>query len=108
MTSRPKLAFVPPALPPLVAEAPGGGEWLHEVKHDGYRAIAVVEDGRARVFTRRGHDYTARMPGIVDALTGLPCCSSVIDGEAVILGQDGVSDFFALHAALARQHGLGW
>jgi bifunctional non-homologous end joining protein LigD len=73
MTSRPKLAFVPPSLPTLVASSPGVVEWLHEIKHDGYRAIAVVDDGRARVFTRRGHDYTARMPGIVEALAGLPC-----------------------------------
>jgi bifunctional non-homologous end joining protein LigD len=104
MTSRPKLAFVPPALPTLVADSPAGADWLHEVKHDGYRAISVVEDGRARIFARRGHDYTARMPSIAEALAGLPCRSAVIDGEAVILAEDGVSDFFALHAALARQH----
>jgi bifunctional non-homologous end joining protein LigD len=53
---------------------------------------------------RRWHDYTGRVPGIVEALEGLPCRSAVIDGEAVILGEDGVSDFFALHAALARRH----
>jgi bifunctional non-homologous end joining protein LigD len=103
-TSRTKLAFIPPALPTLVAEAPGGDEWLHEVKHGGYRTIAVVEDGRARVFTRRGRNYTSRMPGIVEALGDLSCRSAVIDGEAVIFGEDGVSDFFKLHAALARQH----
>jgi bifunctional non-homologous end joining protein LigD len=104
MTSRQMLAFVPPGLPSLVARSPGGDAWLHEVKHDGYRAITVLDDGRARIFTRRGQDYTARMPGIAEALAGLPCRSAVIDGEAVILGEDGVSDFFALRAALARRH----
>jgi bifunctional non-homologous end joining protein LigD len=103
MTSR-QLAFIPPCLPTLVAESTSGDAWLHEVKHDGYRIIATVEDGRPRIFTRRGHDYTSRMPRIVEALAGLPCRSAVIDGEAVILGEDGTSDFFALHAALARQH----
>jgi bifunctional non-homologous end joining protein LigD len=67
MTSRP-LAFVPPALPTLVTRSPSGDEWMHEIKHDGYRAIAVVEDGSLRVFTRRGADYTDRMPGVVEAL----------------------------------------
>jgi bifunctional non-homologous end joining protein LigD len=61
MTPRPKLAFVPPSLPTLVAKSPVGDEWLHEVKHDGYRAIAVVEEGRARVFSRR--PYTAGQVG---------------------------------------------
>jgi ATP-dependent DNA ligase len=41
MTSRQKPAFVPPALPTLVAKSPSGGEWLHEVKHDGYRDGAI-------------------------------------------------------------------
>jgi bifunctional non-homologous end joining protein LigD len=44
------------------------------------------------------------MPGIAEALAGLPCRSAVIDGEAVILGEDGVSNFFAQRAALARRH----
>ena len=59
MTPRPKLAFIAPALPTIVAESPTGDEWMHEVKYDGYRALAVLEDGRARIFTRRGHDYRA-------------------------------------------------
>jgi bifunctional non-homologous end joining protein LigD len=75
MPTRPnaKLAFIRPALPTLVAETPGGDEWLHVVKHDVYRAIALVEDGRARIFTRRSRNYTDRMPGILEALAGLPC-----------------------------------
>jgi bifunctional non-homologous end joining protein LigD len=85
MMSRPKPAFVPPALPTLVAASPGGDEWLHEVKHDGYRVIAVLDAGRARVFSRRGKDYTSRMPSLAEALAGLPCRSAVIDGETVIL-----------------------
>jgi hypothetical protein len=46
MTSRAKLAFVPPSLPTLVAKSPGGDAWLREVKHDGYRVISVVEAAR--------------------------------------------------------------
>jgi hypothetical protein len=82
MTSRPnaKPAFAPPALPTLVAETPGGGEWLHEVKHDGYRAIVAVEDGRARIFTRRGHDDTDRMPVV-------PFASRKLSSPMTALGQ---------------------
>jgi hypothetical protein len=93
-------------LPTLVAASPSGDAWMHEVKHDGYRAIAVIDAGRPRIFTRRGHDYTGRMPGIVEALSGLPCRSAVIYGGAVILGEDGVSDFFALLAARSPARAL--
>jgi bifunctional non-homologous end joining protein LigD len=63
MTSRSnaELAFVLPALPTLVAASPSGGEWRHEVKHDGYRAITVVEDGRARIWATRTHIAGSRL-----------------------------------------------
>jgi bifunctional non-homologous end joining protein LigD len=97
-----KPTFVPPASPTLVAASPSGDEWLREIKHDGYRTIAVAED-RARVFTRRGRDSSDRMPGIAQALVALRCRSAVIGGEAEFLGVMRVG-FFALHAALARQN----
>jgi bifunctional non-homologous end joining protein LigD len=59
-------------LPTLVATSPSSNAWLHEIRRDGYRAIAVLDAGKPRIFTRRGQDYTARMPAIAEALAGLP------------------------------------
>jgi bifunctional non-homologous end joining protein LigD len=76
-------------------------EWLHEVKYDGYRLIVVREDKRVRLLTRNGHDWSGRFPWIVEAALKNRQKHFVIDGEAVVLGVDGVSDFEALHS---RQH----
>ena len=52
-------------LPSLVEEPPSGGDWIHEVKHDGYRTQLVLERGEVRAFTRRGFDWTDGNPPIV-------------------------------------------
>ena len=96
--------WVAPAIPTLVREAPSGSNWLHEIKHDGYRTICVIDQGTASIYTRRGHNWANRMPSIARALAGLKARSAVLDGEAIVIGEDGLSDFFALHAALARKH----
>jgi bifunctional non-homologous end joining protein LigD len=96
--------WIAPAIPTLVREAPRGPNWLHEIKHDGYRSICVVDQGAISIYTRRGHNWADRMPSIARALEGLKVRSAVIDGEAIVVGEDGLSDFFALHAALARKH----
>jgi bifunctional non-homologous end joining protein LigD len=95
-------AFVAPCDPVLVRTPPSGSDWLHEVKFDGYRMISVIDKGQVRIHTKRGLDWTARMPGIAQALAGLKVRSAVIDGEAIMNGADGAPDFFALHAALAK------
>jgi bifunctional non-homologous end joining protein LigD len=95
-------AFVAPCVPTLVRTSPSGQDWLHEIKHDGYRVCCVLDRGKVGIFTKRGLDWADRMPGIAAALADLKLRSAVIDGEAVMVGADGISDFFALHAALAR------
>jgi bifunctional non-homologous end joining protein LigD len=70
---------------------------LHEVKYDGYRLIVVRDDTRVRLFTKNGNDWTSRFPGIAEAALKNHRKQFVIDGEAVILGVDGVPDFNALH-----------
>jgi bifunctional non-homologous end joining protein LigD len=67
-------------------------------KSDGYRLIVRRDGKRARVFTRRGFDWTGRFPWIEDALHSLRVQSATIDGEAVVCGQDGISDFEKLHS----------
>ena len=74
-----------------------GPDWVHEIKHDGYRLI-VRRDGKAvRLFTRRGHDWTDRYPAIAAAGAKLRARSFTLDGEAVISGADGVAVFDGLH-----------
>jgi len=95
--------FIPPCKPTLRPKAPSGSRWQFEIKHDGYRAQCHVNGGQVRIFTKNGFDWAPRMPAIVAALEQLPVSSAVIDGEAVMEGPDGVTDFFTLHAALAAK-----
>jgi bifunctional non-homologous end joining protein LigD len=75
-----------------------GPDWLHEVKYDGYR-LRVERDGdRVRLITRGGYDWSKSYPWIVEAALKNRYKQFVIDGEAVILGVDGISDFNALHS----------
>jgi bifunctional non-homologous end joining protein LigD len=80
---------------------PAGPDWLHEVKHDGFRMIVLRDGDRVRLFTRNGHDWSNRYPWIVDAARRLRQKQFVMDGEAVVLGVDGISDFAALYS---RRH----
>jgi bifunctional non-homologous end joining protein LigD len=90
--------FVEPCMPSVRPTAPRGREWVHEIKHDGYRLIVRCEGKRARVFTRRGFDWTGRFRWIEDALLSLKAQSAVLDGEAVWCGHDGISNFDKLHS----------
>ena len=96
-------AFVPPCLATLADRPPKGEGWVHEVKFDGYRVQAVLSEGRVRLLTRTGLDWTARFGrGIATAVEGLSCDSAVIDGEIVVLDDSGVSTFADLQAALSE------
>ena len=95
--------FILPCKPTLRLKAPSDRRWQFEIKHDGYRAQCHVNGGQVRIFTKNGFDWAARMPAIVASLEQLPVSSAVIDGEAVMEGPDGITDFFALHTALANK-----
>ena len=82
-------------------EIPAGPDWLHEIKHDGYRLIVQRDGKRVRLFTRNGHNWSGRFPLITEAALRNRNSSFVIDGEAVLLGVDGRSDFNGLHS---RKH----
>jgi bifunctional non-homologous end joining protein LigD len=90
-----------PCIPTRSTKVPAGKDWLHEIKHDGYRLIVQREGKRVRLFTRNGHDWSNRYPTIVEAALRNRSSSFVIDGEAVLLGGDGISDFNGLHS---RRH----
>ncbi len=93
-------AFVEPQLATLSSEAPEGQDWLHEIKLDGYRIQARVENGRAQLLSRRGNDWSTRLPSIASALGALPAESALLDGELVVLRDDGISDFQLLQKSL--------
>jgi bifunctional non-homologous end joining protein LigD len=87
-----------PCIPTRGTKVPTGTDWLHEVKYDGYRIIVQREGKRVRLFTRNGHDWSGRYPLITEAALKNKSTSFVVDGEAVLLGVDGVSDFNGLHS----------
>ncbi|NEX45907.1 DNA ligase D [Pseudotabrizicola algicola] len=94
--------FVPPMLATLAPAAPKGARWLHEIKFDGYRLQARIEAGSVTLLTRSGLDWTARFGAAVPAaLRDLALRSALMDGELVVEGGDGASDFSALQADLS-------
>jgi bifunctional non-homologous end joining protein LigD len=100
--NRPSLAFKPPCLARAVPAPPDGKNWLHEIKFDGYRVQALVEDGRVRILTRTGLDWTTRFGTLVKSFAGLHVASAIIDGEAVVRNGEGVSRFHLLQAELKQ------
>jgi bifunctional non-homologous end joining protein LigD len=72
--------------------------WVHEIKHDGFRLMVRREGVRVRCFTRGGFDWADRFPAIVEAAVRIRSSSFLIDGEAVIVRDDGLSDFNALRS----------
>jgi bifunctional non-homologous end joining protein LigD len=84
-------AFIEPCLPRPAKQPPTGRGWIHEIKHDGFRILAQRADGRVRLRTRKGTDFSSRFPQIVAALTVLPVRSCLIDGEAIVYDENGLA-----------------
>lgn len=91
-----------------LAERPPEGDWLYEVKFDGYRILARVRGDEVRLFTRNGHDWTERLPQQAKALAKLGLSDSWLDGEVVALNEQGLPDFQQLQNAfdIGRSHDL--
>jgi bifunctional non-homologous end joining protein LigD len=90
---------IKPELATLVESAPEG-EWRYEIKFDGYRVMARVDNGAVKLFTRNGHDWTHKLPRQAEAIASLALESAWLDGEMVVANEDGVPDFQALQNAL--------
>lgn len=102
-----KNAALPDHLQPQLAtlvDAPPAGDWHYEVKFDGYRILARIEGADVRLFTRNGHDWSAKMPHQVQALRDLKLKSAWLDGEVVVAGENGLADFQALQNAFDTEH----
>ncbi len=92
--------FRPPQLAVLSTTPPSGPEWLHEIKFDGYRVLAAMAGGSAKLYTRSGLDWTEKFRGVAEAVAQLPARGALIDGEVVVLDENGRTDFGRLQRAL--------
>ncbi|HEX4235152.1 MAG TPA: DNA ligase D [Caldimonas sp.] len=92
-------AKLEPQLATLVAVAPAG-DWIVETKFDGYRLMARIEHGNARLVTRGGHDWTDKMKPLAAAVESLGIASAWLDGEIVVMGEGGLPEFNALQNAI--------
>ena len=90
-------AFIHPCQPTVATKPPTGPGWAHELKHDGYRLQIHVRDGRVRLYTMNGADWSKRYPLIVAEAARLKG-SAILDAEVVCSDKDGVPDFGLLHS----------
>lgn len=109
--AQPNLPFDPmperiePCLALLKPAPPKGPDWVFEVKWDGYRLAIHIEPKGVRIITRGGHDWTHRFPAIAEAAGKLGVGAAILDGEAVVLDEEGRSDFGALQRSLGGRGG---
>ncbi|MGO8244074.1 non-homologous end-joining DNA ligase [Rhizobium johnstonii] len=96
---------VEPCLALLKARPPKGDDWVYEIKWDGYRLSVHIEPTGIRILTRGGHDWTDRFPAIKQAALWLPVGTAILDGEAVVLDEQGRSDFGLLQRSLGGRGG---
>lgn len=94
-----------PQLATLIEEPPAGTDWLSEIKFDGYRMLARIEDGEIRIFSRNGLPWEQKLPKIAKSLARLKVESAWLDGEIVVLDEDGRSSFSRLKNALGGEQG---
>ncbi|MDZ3992455.1 DNA ligase D [Pseudomonas sp. Teo4] len=102
-----KPAALPVNLQPQLAtlvDSPPSGDWRYEIKFDGYRMLARIDGDDVRLFTRNGHDWSAKMPSQIAALRALGLTSAWLDGEMVVVNQHGAVDFQALQNAFDTDH----
>ena len=92
-------ATLAPQLATLSKAVPSSGEWISEVKFDGYRLMARIDEGRVRLITRGGHDWTSKLASLAGEVESLGIDSAWLDGEIVVLAADGTPDFNALQNA---------
>ncbi len=99
-------AQLSPQLATLVSATPPG-EWIAEAKFDGYRLMTRIDRGRATLMTRGGNDWTVRMPSLTRALESLGLDNAWLDGEIVVMREDGAPDFNQLQQALGKTRSAG-
>src|SRR5277367_6851694 len=96
--SRLPLVSLEPCLPRLAKTPPTGPDWIHEIKHDGFRIIARRNGDKIRLISRNGKDLTYRFPLAAQAVAALPVNSCVIDGEATVSDPTGLAVFSSIRS----------
>jgi bifunctional non-homologous end joining protein LigD len=101
--------YIDPQAATLVGKVVPGEQWLHEIKYDGYRIVCRIDkEGKGvRFYTRKGFDFTDRMPKLARAVARLPVTQAWLDGEIVVFTPDGRSDFHALQNAFKHASDRG-
>ena len=94
--------FIQPCLASLRDRPPRAGGWLHEIKFDSYRTQLHLHAAKPKAFTRRGNDWSKRFDYLLSELVMLPTRECIIDGEAVVQDEKGLTDFGALQDDLAK------
>jgi bifunctional non-homologous end joining protein LigD len=87
------VGFIEPCLPSAADCPPSGPNWIHEIKHDGFRLMARRDPIGIRLLTRNGYDWSSRYPAIVEAVNHLKVRSCLLDGEAVACDERGLAVF---------------
>ena len=95
-------AFIHPCRPIVAKQPPQGPGWAHELKYDGYRLQIHVRDGRVRLYTMNGSNWTDRYPRIIEEAVRIQG-SAILDAEVVCLDDKGVAQFDTLHSRTADQ-----
>jgi len=93
-----KARFIEPMKAKLVEKPPAAGDWIYELKFDGIRLIAVKSDKKVSLLSRNQNDLSERFPEVAHAIQNLPAGECVIDGEVVVLDEEGRSSFQLLQA----------
>jgi bifunctional non-homologous end joining protein LigD len=96
-------AKMDPQLATLATGVPASGDWVYEIKFDGYRLMTRIQGGKATLVTRGGHDWSTKMPSLVRDLERLGVRSAWLDGEIVVLDAQGLPKFNALQNAFDRK-----
>src|ERR1700753_898082 len=98
--------LVPPQLSQPVAKPPSGGQWVHEIKLDGFRMAARIDNGRVQLLTRTGLDWTNKYPSAIAALANMRVKSAYIDGELCGVDEAGLPNFAQTQAATDGERGV--
>ena len=99
-------AFIPPQLSQPVEKPPAGPQWVHEIKLDGFRMAARIDNGRVQLLTRTGLDWTSKYPSAIAALADVKAKTAYIDGELCGIDEAGLPSFAQTQAATDGERGV--
>lgn len=103
----PAFGSIAPKLATLVDDVPVRGDWVYEIKYDGYRAIATLDHGKVHIASRNGKDWTKVFENVADALSRARAQTAVFDGEIAYVMDDGRTDFQMLQNTLGSPRSAG-